>query len=99
MKITCPKCGFSGGFAATIPSDTARAGGEKSRPVDLLDNPSFLEPEANALALCSNCGTALIFAGWIEVPPDMIKEMLPSDQKMIRDGQEAIRRLRGRKGA
>jgi hypothetical protein len=98
MKIVCPKCGFAGGFAATVPSDTQRADGEKSRPVDLLDNPSFLEPEPNALAMCSDCGTVLIYVGWTEVPPDAIKRMSPSDQKMIRNGQEAIRRLKQQQG-
>jgi len=94
MTITCPKCGFTGGFGATLPSDRARAAGATSQAVDLLDSGKYAKMGVGELAICSHCETALVFAGWIEIDPQLVMTLSPEGRKMIQDGQEAIRRAK-----
>lgn len=94
MKIICPQCGFTGTFAATTPTQAQHEAGQVSRPVDLLDTPGYIDAELGDLAVCSGCGDALVFAGWMHIGPELMSELSEHGQKQIRDGQEAVRRLK-----
>ncbi len=94
MKIKCPRCGFSGTFGATMPTDAQRAAGIKSQAVDLLDSPGHVENEVGELAICSHCGAPLVFAGWVEIVPDLLMNLSPEARKIIREGQEAVHRMK-----
>lgn len=94
MKIKCPRCGFSGTFGATMPTDAQRAAGIKSQAVDLLDTSRYVENETGELAICSHCGAPLVFAGWVEIVPDLLMNLSPEARKIIREGQEAVRRMK-----
>lgn len=94
MKITCPECGFSGAWGATVPLEP----GGHSRPVDLLDAPAYVEPAFGEVAICSGCSAALMYAGWVRMPDDLLAEMSPENQEFIRRAQDVAREFRRRQG-
>ena len=54
------------------------------------------EPAEGNIALCSGCGAALLYVGWLEVTPETMRQLPPGEQQMIRDGQGAIRQKQKR---